>query len=106
MAPRLSVAMTHVSRSGGACISFDGTGANGSTNHLGEVFQGNKTEVHDGLIVCDGALVPAALGVNPFSTITALAERSVELTARKRGIDIDITTMNGECSGSPFFTTR
>jgi choline dehydrogenase-like flavoprotein len=63
---------------------------------MGEVFQGNGSSVHEGLIVCDGALVPAALGVNPFATITALAERSVELAARKRGIEIDFDTKNGK----------
>jgi choline dehydrogenase-like flavoprotein len=63
---------------------------------MGEVFQGEGRAVHEGLIVCDGALVPAALGVNPFATITALAERSVELAAKKRGIDIDLHTKNGK----------
>jgi hypothetical protein len=63
---------------------------------MGEVFQGDGSAVHEGLIVCDGALVPAALGVNPFATITALAERSVELAAKKRGIEIDFDTKNGK----------
>jgi hypothetical protein len=88
--------LTCFSLSGGACISNDGTGANGGTNHMGEVFKGNGIEVYEGLIVCDGALVPAALGVNPFATITALAERSVELAAEKRGIKIDLKTPNGK----------
>ena len=86
----------HIRCSGGACISNDGTGANGGANHMGEVFQGDGTTVHEGLIVCDGALVPSALGVNPFATITALAERSVELLAKKRDIRIDYDTQNGE----------
>ncbi|KAL5350902.1 hypothetical protein ACLOAV_004475 [Pseudogymnoascus australis] len=80
---------------GGAGISNDGTGSSGGTNHMGEVFKGNGEVVHEGLVVCDGALVPAALGVNPFATITALAERSVELVARKQGINIDFETKNG-----------
>jgi hypothetical protein len=87
--------LTHSCR-GGACISNDGTGANGGTNHTGEVFQGDGTAVHEGLVVCDGALVPTALGVNPFATITALAERSVELAAKKRDIEIDFETKNGQ----------
>jgi hypothetical protein len=33
--------------------------------------------------------------VNPFATITALAERSVERIALKRGIKIDYKTKNG-----------
>src|SRR4051794_12092421 len=63
---------------------------------MGEVLQGKGTGVHEGLFVCDGALIPTALGANPFATITALAERSVELAAKKRGIDIDFDTSNGK----------
>jgi hypothetical protein len=81
---------------GGACMSFDGTGAHGVTNHFGEVFTGNSEETHPGLIVTDGAVIPTALGVNPFATITALAERSVEHVAASEYIDahIDFTTPN------------
>jgi choline dehydrogenase-like flavoprotein len=63
---------------------------------MGEVFKDEGTEVHEGLVVCDGAAVPAAMGVNPFATITAMAERSVELVAQKHGIEIDYKTKNGE----------
>ncbi|KAJ3455563.1 hypothetical protein MRS44_017045 [Fusarium solani] len=80
---------------GGARMSADGTGNKGVTNHMGEIFKGNGTETHQGLIVCDGSIVPAAVGVNPFATITALAERSVELVAQKYGIAIDYDTKNG-----------
>lgn len=78
-------------------MSTDGTGNKGVTNHMGEIFKGNGTETHQGLIVCDGSIVPAAVGVNPFATITALAERSVELVAQKYGIAIDYDTKNGDC---------
>jgi choline dehydrogenase-like flavoprotein len=90
---------------GGAGLSNDGTGFSGATNHVGEVFMGNDEEVHEGLVVCDGALVPAALGVNPFATITALAERAVELIAEKRHIQIDYETANGilDLFGKPAF---
>jgi choline dehydrogenase-like flavoprotein len=76
-------------------MSRDGTGANGVTNHMGEIFKGDGAEIYDGLIVCDGSIVPAAVGVNPFATITAVAERSVELVADKYGITIDYNTKNG-----------
>lgn len=36
------------------------------------------------------------MGVNPFATIAALAERSVELAAQKYGIEIDYETKNGK----------
>ena len=31
-----------------------------------------------GLFVMDGSLIPAKIGVNPFVTITALAERNMD----------------------------
>jgi cholesterol oxidase len=49
----------------------------GAVDEFGRVFSGDGT-VHDGLFVADGSLVPSALGVNPFLTISALAERIVE----------------------------
>ncbi|KAK4071095.1 CAZyme family AA3 [Trichoderma aggressivum f. europaeum] len=77
---------------GGAPMSRDNTAANGATNHLGQLFAGNDTsEIHPGLIVADGAIIPASIGVNPLATIAALAERTVESYARANGLTIDET---------------
>ncbi|OAA58964.1 glucose-methanol-choline oxidoreductase [Niveomyces insectorum RCEF 264] len=73
---------------GGAAMARDNTGATGATDHIGRLFTGNGSEVHAGLIVTDGSAIPTALGVNPFATITALAERSVHLYAKSRGLVI------------------
>lgn len=80
---------------GGACMARDGTAYTGVVNHVGEVFQNNRecenSAVHKGLIVMDAAVIPAALGANPFATITALAERSVEAYCTKNNLIIDQT---------------
>ena len=94
--PKLGGAEITVHPIGGANMSSDGTGKKGVTNHLGQVSKGSNAEVYDGLVVVDGAVVPAALGVNPFATITALAERSVEKLALQKGWNIDYGTQNGD----------
>lgn len=79
---------------GGACMARDGTPLTGVTNHYGEIFIGqdiNSKDTHDGLIVMDASIIPSALGANPFATITALAERSVEAYCQRRGLVIDHT---------------
>lgn len=47
----------------------------GAVDQYGRVFSSDGS-VHDGLFVADGAVVPTALGVNPFLTISAVAERA------------------------------
>lgn len=77
---------------GGACMARDGRPSTGVTNHFGEVFKAedaDSKETHNGLIVMDAAIIPAALGTNPLATITALAERSVEAFCIKQGFVID-----------------
>ncbi|KAK3378547.1 hypothetical protein B0H63DRAFT_437196 [Podospora didyma] len=73
---------------GGACMARDNTAATGVVNHVGEVFTGNEDETHDGLVVTDASVIPTALGANPFATISALAERSVEHYANTHGLTI------------------
>ena len=65
---------------GGCGMSDDPT--QGVVNHLGQVYKGgcgrdrfDQPEVHHGLYVADGSIIPTALGVNPYMTIGALAER-------------------------------
>jgi hypothetical protein len=77
---------------GGLGLANDGTGRTGSTSHTGELFTGNGREVHAGLCVVDGSVISRSLAANPLATITAVAERSVELVAEKSGLSIDLLT--------------
>ncbi len=53
----------------------------GAVDEFGRVFSGDGS-IHDGLFVVDGSLIPAALGVNPFLTISAITERAAERRIR------------------------
>ncbi|KZT53788.1 FAD/NAD(P)-binding domain-containing protein [Calocera cornea HHB12733] len=63
----------------------------GVTNHRGQVFMDEGKEVHEGLFITDGSVIPTPLGVNPFLTISALAERTVDLAAQDMGVTIDLS---------------
>jgi cholesterol oxidase len=65
----------------------------GVVNHKGQAFDGRaeagRADVHSGLYVMDGSVMPRSLGVNPLLTITALAERAMLHLARDLGLTFD-----------------
>ena len=57
----------------------------GVVDHTGAVFTGQADgQTYRTLYVWDGSIVPCSLGVNPFFTIAALAERAVEKVIAQR----------------------
>ncbi len=53
----------------------------GAVDAFGRVFAGDG-QIHEGLFVADGSLIPSALGVNPFLTISALSEKIADHLVR------------------------
>jgi cholesterol oxidase len=96
--PMFNESLVTVHPLGGCPMADDGAG--GVVDHAGQVFTGLSGEVHDGLVVADGAVVPRPLAVNPLLTISALAERASELLAADRGwSDRDRASAAGRPSG-------
>ena len=79
------------------------TRADGVVDHLGRVFDGGAAgadQVHDGLVVLDGSIVPTSLGVNPALTIAVLADRAIEGLCVRRA-DASETWVAAPPSGPP-----
>jgi cholesterol oxidase len=73
----------------GGCAMADHAGL-GVTDHKGQVFSSSTgTDLHKGLYVMDGAVIPRPVGTNPLLTISALAERSCKLIAEEMGMELD-----------------
>jgi cholesterol oxidase len=69
---------------GGCTMASDA--AKGVVNHKHQVFsEGSGSKVHESLYVCDAAVMPRSLGVNPLLTISALAERACHYLLEDRG---------------------
>jgi cholesterol oxidase len=73
---------------GGCCMAADAN--HGVVNHKGQVFSDAQgMGVYQDLYITDGSVMPRSLGVNPFLTISALAERNIFLAAKDRGWKIN-----------------
>ena len=84
--PMLRESLVTVHPLGGCAMGDDGE--HGVVDHRGRVFSGEGAEVHGGLLVTDGAIVPRPLAVNPLLTISALTERAVDLLVHDDDGDI------------------
>jgi cholesterol oxidase len=82
---------------GGAVTGTDRT--SGVVDHKGRVFDAGSgkgtTDVHQGLYVLDGSVIPRSLGVHPLLTISAFAERAMIHLAVDIGRDLNVAPKAG-----------
>ncbi|CAG8718465.1 2577_t:CDS:10, partial [Racocetra persica] len=71
-------------------------GCNMGKNGYEGVYKNDGKEVHEELYICDGSIIPKALGVNPFLTISAMAERICDLAAKDQNWDINYELVNDQ----------
>ncbi|MGI9425742.1 MAG: GMC family oxidoreductase, partial [Hyphomicrobiaceae bacterium] len=77
----------------------------GVVDHKGRVFDAahgdQANDVHPGLYVIDGSVIPRSLGVNPLLTITALAERTLMHFVADHGLHLDVAPVVSQTPVSP-----
>ncbi len=70
----------------GGC-GMGATAEDGVVNAACQVFKGRGRAVHEGLYVCDGAVIPSSIGLNPLLTITAISERAMDILVRTHPVN-------------------